>query len=90
MLPRRLSRSALADSTIRLLLRWEPVLSQTALCSAPPPGAHLSLLQLYALRRLRRCCRCGWSLIKPPQPGQPLTTRTSGKHARTQHAGVAR
>ena len=29
--------------SILLPLRWEPMLSQSALCSAPPLGAHLSL-----------------------------------------------
>jgi hypothetical protein len=87
LLPRRLSRSALADSTIHSPPRWELVLSQLALCSAPPLGAHLTLLQPYASRRRHRYCRrCRWTLIKPPQPGLPLATRTSGKHASTPHA----
>ena len=80
LLPQCLSRSALAGSIITWPLRWALKLSQLALSSALPLGAHLSLLQPYALRRLRRCCRCGRSLIKPPQ------TETTAGHTHTRKA----
>jgi hypothetical protein len=49
--------------------------------------SQLKLAATYASRRRHRyCCRCRWTLIKPPQPGPPLATRTSGKHASTPHA----
>jgi hypothetical protein len=96
-LPRRLSMRALAGSTIRSPLRWELVPSQLALCSAPPLGAHLSLQPYAPRRRLRRCRRCGWSLIKPPQTGtaaghthkQKARTHTRRWSRKEGHSGVA-